>query len=265
MELGLPTELERAVRVRLAHLEADGFAARLMRHDASLWGDDPARRAVAANSASAGSTPRRLMRRRPRRCVPSPTRSSRRDSMPWCCSAWAARVSRPRCCAARSASPPAIRTSPCSTTPRLLRSRTCSTTAIRPARLLRRLVQVGHDRRGLARSSGSPTPGHCQARRRSRALFVGDHGPRHPLETLARERGYRRVFTNPPDIGGRYSALSCFGLVPAALIGADLDGLLDSALEEARAPANPTRRPRAIPRCGSARRSARPRSPVGTR
>jgi transaldolase/glucose-6-phosphate isomerase len=52
-----------------------------------------------------------------------------------------------------------------------------------------------------------------------------------PLERLARERGFRKLFLNPPDIGGRYSALSYFGLVPAALIGADIDQLLDRAHE----------------------------------
>jgi hypothetical protein len=65
--------------------------------------------------------------------------------------------------------------------------------------------------------------------------FLAITDPGTPLERMARERGYRRVFLNPADIGGRYSALSCFGLVPAALIGADLDGLLDAALAEARA------------------------------
>src|SRR2546428_12427725 len=55
-----------------------------------------------------------------------------------------------------------------------------------------------------------------------------------PLEALARARGYRRVYLNAPTIGGRYSALSYFGLVPAALIGADVGALLDAALGEAR-------------------------------
>ena len=45
------------------------------------------------------------------------------------------------------------------------------------------------------------------------------------LETLARARGFRDVFLNPADIGGRYSALSYFGLVPAALLGYDLPAL----------------------------------------
>jgi transaldolase / glucose-6-phosphate isomerase len=51
------------------------------------------------------------------------------------------------------------------------------------------------------------------------------------LDTLAVSHNFRRVFRNRPDIGGRYSALSYFGLVPAALIGADVGELLDRAAE----------------------------------
>jgi glucose-6-phosphate isomerase len=49
------------------------------------------------------------------------------------------------------------------------------------------------------------------------------------LQKLGTEHGFRRVFVNRPDIGGRYSALSFFGLVPAALIGADVDEMLSQA------------------------------------
>ena len=49
------------------------------------------------------------------------------------------------------------------------------------------------------------------------------------LEALAEERGFRRTFRNDPDVGGRYSALTYFGLVPAALMGVDLDSLLEGA------------------------------------
>jgi transaldolase/glucose-6-phosphate isomerase len=59
--------------------------------------------------------------------------------------------------------------------------------------------------------------------------FVAITDPGSPLEGLAGEEGFRATFTNPPDIGGRYSALSYFGLVPAALIGADLEGVLSAA------------------------------------
>ena len=50
--------------------------------------------------------------------------------------------------------------------------------------------------------------------------------PGTPLAELGRERGFRAVFANRADIGGRYSALSHFGLVPAALAGADLGEVL---------------------------------------
>ena len=59
--------------------------------------------------------------------------------------------------------------------------------------------------------------------------FVAITDPGTPLEKMAREQGFRRVFSNPPDIGGRYSVLSYFGLVPAALIGLDVLKLLDRA------------------------------------
>ena len=52
----------------------------------------------------------------------------------------------------------------------------------------------------------------------SRFCAVTDPGS--PLAELARERGFRRVFENDPEIGGRYSVLSYFGLVPAALMPA---------------------------------------------
>ncbi len=59
-----------------------------------------------------------------------------------------------------------------------------------------------------------------------------------PLQDLAARHGFRHVFVNPGDIGGRYSALSYFGLVPAAVTGVDVARLLDrgiAAEEDARA------------------------------
>ena len=57
--------------------------------------------------------------------------------------------------------------------------------------------------------------------------FAAVTDPGTALEKLAKEAGFRRAFLNPPDIGGRYSILTYFGLVPAALIGLDLAQLLD--------------------------------------
>ena len=59
--------------------------------------------------------------------------------------------------------------------------------------------------------------------------FIAITDPGTPLAEEATRHGFRRSFLNPPDIGGRYSALSYFGLVPAALGGVDLSGLLDRA------------------------------------
>jgi transaldolase/glucose-6-phosphate isomerase len=59
--------------------------------------------------------------------------------------------------------------------------------------------------------------------------FVAVTDPGSPLVDLARERGFREVFENDPDIGGRYSVLSYFGLVPAALAGVNVEALLHRA------------------------------------
>ncbi len=79
----------------------------------------------------------------------------------------------------------------------------------------------------------------------SRIVVVTDPGS--PLAELARERGYRRLFLADPHVGGRYSALTAFGLVPAGLAGADIAALLDQAAAAAPAlaadePTNPALR-----------------------
>jgi len=70
----------------------------------------------------------------------------------------------------------------------------------------------------LTRAAGLPNPG---------SAFVCVTDPGTSLAETARQHGFRRVFENPPDIGGRYSALSYFGMVPAALAGIDTSRLLD--------------------------------------
>ncbi len=59
--------------------------------------------------------------------------------------------------------------------------------------------------------------------------FVAVTDPDSELATVAKERGFFRVFENPSDIGGRYSALSYFGLVPAALCGVDIEPIVAGA------------------------------------
>jgi transaldolase/glucose-6-phosphate isomerase len=77
-----------------------------------------------------------------------------------------------------------------------------------------------------------------------RFMAITDAGS--PLEALARARGFRRVFEGRADVGGRFSALSVFGLVPAALVGVDihrvLDGswaMMDGSVAHASGPDNP--------------------------
>jgi len=69
--------------------------------------------------------------------------------------------------------------------------------------------------------------------------FVAVTDPGTPLEKLARERGFRAVFNAPEDVGGRYSALTNFGLVPAALLGVDVRELLQRARAMAEACTGP--------------------------
>jgi transaldolase / glucose-6-phosphate isomerase len=61
------------------------------------------------------------------------------------------------------------------------------------------------------------------------ACFVAITDPGSELERSAKERGFRHVFSGEPTIGGRYSALSPFGIVPAALMGVDVARLLANA------------------------------------
>lgn len=71
---------------------------------------------------------------------------------------------------------------------------------------------------------------------RSSVTDIGKHfaaitDPGTPLAQLAAKRGFRRTFEADPDVGGRYSALSAFGLVPAALLGVDVRSLLENAFD----------------------------------
>src|SRR5512133_4050164 len=70
---------------------------------------------------------------------------------------------------------------------------------------------------------------HFWSLRSDGSSFVAITGRGSGLEKVAAEHGFRRTFLSDPDIGGRYSALSFFGLVPAALMGADTAGILHAA------------------------------------
>ena len=63
--------------------------------------------------------------------------------------------------------------------------------------------------------------------------FAAITDPGTGLETLAKKNHFRKIFLNPADIGGRFSALSMFGIVPAAIMGVDVKRLLTVAQEQA--------------------------------
>lgn len=61
--------------------------------------------------------------------------------------------------------------------------------------------------------------------------FIAITDPGTPLQKLGEKRGFRKIFNANPNVGGRYSALTHFGIVPAAIIGVDLEKLLASGLQ----------------------------------
>ncbi|MEA2013853.1 MAG: transaldolase, partial [Thermodesulfobacteriota bacterium] len=69
------------------------------------------------------------------------------------------------------------------------------------------------------------------AARKAGDHFIAITDPGSPLAELADHYSFRDTYINAPDIGGRFSALSYFGLVPAALMGADIKQILDSSLD----------------------------------
>lgn len=69
----------------------------------------------------------------------------------------------------------------------------------------------------------------CWERQPNPEHYVAITDPGTELERLAIDRGFGRIFRNDPNIGGRYSVLSYFGLVPAALLGYDVAKLLEGA------------------------------------
>jgi glucose-6-phosphate isomerase/transaldolase/glucose-6-phosphate isomerase len=72
---------------------------------------------------------------------------------------------------------------------------------------------------------------HCWKHVPDGSRYAAITDPGTPLAKLADERGFHRAFLNPPDIGGRYSVLSYFGMVPAALMGIDVAHLCEAAID----------------------------------
>jgi transaldolase / glucose-6-phosphate isomerase len=88
-----------------------------------------------------------------------------------------------------------------------------------------------------ASKSGSTleTRSHTDYFHQKGGIWAAVTDPGSQLEAVARERGFEAIFPGEPTIGGRYSALSPFGMVPAAVMGIDLVGFLERAQEMAEA------------------------------
>jgi len=226
--------LRERVGAALERADAAGLAARLWARDDRLWGDDPAHRAVARNRLGWLGAPARVAARLPElRAL----------------AAEAAREGRDRAVllgmGGSSLAPEVLRLA-LGVRPGALDLAVLDNTS--PAAV--RAVTEAHDPERTLFVVASKSGGTIEVAsfekhffERARAAhgdaagrgFVAVTDPGTPLEALARARGYRAVVHAPPDVGGRYSALTEFGMLPAALIGADLDALVAAAAAEAAA------------------------------
>ena len=186
-----------------------------------------------SRSASAGSMPRSTSRSRSRVSRPSVTPSSTRATRPRSWPAWAAAASPPTSCAGRSARPRATSSCGSSTRP----TPPTSDEVLDDLDPLRTLVIIASKSgtttepnaflayawaRAEAALDGGPPPS-LRASRAPTSPSITDPGK---SDAIKNSNDFREIFLNPPDIGGRYSALTYVGLVPASLIGVDLDPLL---------------------------------------
>ena len=96
---------------------------------------------------------------------------------------------------------------------------------------LRRTLFVSSSKSGTTLETRSHTDYFWEKSGKHAQLFAAITDPGSELEHLARQRSFRAVFTGEPSIGGRYSALSPFGIVPAVLMGVDATRLLERAQE----------------------------------
>jgi glucose-6-phosphate isomerase len=224
---------EKAVDARLVALDRSEFAARLWARDDSLWSEDPAHRAVARNRLGWLESPA-LMRREVEALRTFAT-EVRADGFTHAVllgmggSSLAPEVLRRAFGVAAGALDLEVLDS---TSPAAVRE------VAERIDLPRTFFVVSSKSGGTTEVSAFEKYFFEWVRAalgaRAGRSFAAITDPGSPLEALARARGYRHTFRNAPTIGGRYSALSYFGLVPAALIGADVGAILDAALAEER-------------------------------
>ena len=234
--IGLPrtsagAELERALEARLAKLDSDHFGAKLAKREAGLWGSASGRKQVAQHRLGWLTAPALLRAEAGAlREFASATRSSGFTQalvLGMGGSSLAPEVLARSIETRQGAIPLAVldNTSPAAVETALASHDPATTLVVVSSKSGTTLEVSSFEQATFEWVRGV-------AGDRAGYSFVAITDPGTPLEQLARTRGYRRLFTNPEDIGGRYSALSFFGMVPAALMGLDLDLLLDGAIEE---------------------------------
>jgi glucose-6-phosphate isomerase len=218
-----------AVARRVSALAASRFIARMFRGDPSLWSSDPAARRVIRNRLGWLRSPERMLREVPR--LEAFATEAREDGIrdvvllgmggsSLCVEVFRrvlpSRPGSPRIGVLDSTVPAAVRRVEATVDP----SRTLFVVSSKSGTTTETAALQSHFWGLMRRRRGRLASRH----------FVAITDPGTPLSAEAAARGYRATFHNPPDIGGRYSALSYFGLVPAVLGGLGVASLLRSAI-----------------------------------
>lgn len=216
---------ESAVQDQLTQYQEGGIAKRIWARDPSVWSDDPEVQAKIANRLGWLSSPREMQGRLEELdCVSAPPYTDA-VLLGMGGSSLAPEVfqrvfgnaaNSPRLHVLDNTSADAVR-------------------AIRDAVDIERTLFIVASKSGSTLESSVFDDYFYEQTQHNGAQFVAITDPGSQLEQEARERGFSAVFLNPADIGGRYSVLSFFGLVPATIIGLDVPALLDSAIREIEA------------------------------
>ncbi|HEX8683378.1 MAG TPA: hypothetical protein VF707_13750 [Ardenticatenaceae bacterium] len=215
-------DYESAVRDQLARYEEERLAARLWERDPSLWSDDPEVQQTIANRLGWLSSPRDMRERLGELdCVRTPPYQE------------AVLLGM----GGSSLAPEVFQRifGNADGSPRLhvLDNTTADAVqSLRDALDLERTLFIVASKSGTTTETSVFADYFYEQTGRKGEQFVAITDPGSLLAQEAQERGYAACFLNPEDIGGRYSVLSFFGLVPATIIGLDVQALLDSALRE---------------------------------
>ena len=231
LELG---SFEARVEERRQALVRGRFAERLLARDDSLWGDDAARRGVARNRLGWVDSPARMRRQAtdlPTFALDAGQRGIQRAVLLGMGGSSLGPEVLARVCGTREKGIPVTVLD--DTSPEGVRAALAAydpgTTLVLVASKSGGTVEVSSfERAFFARA-------HDRAGEKSGTGFVAITDDRTPLQAMAAEKHYARTFTNAPDIGGRYSVLSYFGLVPSTLLGIPMAELLDPAHAEREA------------------------------